>query len=217
MGWKTSMIIIESPTNFEDDNSILKAIGKEHYKFKEKVPFWDCLYPRDKSMNIGRFNGNIIICEDYQVTVNSLDKAKDFNLTIEEQKLSKLFPNSEIVIIACHSVVNYHGYSLIQNGNKTRLKTISADTPKIEFGRRTIEEETIYKDSYQIDGKNYWKNEIDEGEDFSEDQLMETFVFGFAKRRLRILLHHIEAEEVLDKVIFKKYKRPKWKFKSRFL
>jgi hypothetical protein len=204
MGWKSSLIIIENKEGFTDENEILKAIGKSDYKFDQETTLDDCIYPNDKSINIGHYNGNIIISDDYQITTNSLERADELDLTEEEKKLVELFPDSEIINVACHSAVNYHGYSVINNGIKERLKVISSDTPKIEFGERTEEENKIYSNSYQKDGQNYWKDE-DDDEDFSEDQLMEDFTFGIAKRRLGVLLDHSDGEELMESVQFKKY------------
>lgn len=205
MGWKASMIIIENPDNFDDEISLLKAIGKSNFKFKDETTLDECIYPRDKSISIGRYNGNIIISEDYQITTKTLEKAENLNLTIEEENLCKMFPNSEIVTIACHSVVNYHGYSLIKNGKKLRLKVISSETPLIEFGQKLKEEEKLYSASYQKEGTNFWKDATDPNEEYSEDQLMEDFTFGIANRRLGVYIDQIEGEELMEKVRFNKY------------
>lgn len=209
MGWKVSMIIIENPDNFDDDVSVLKAIGKSNYKLKEETTFEECINPRDKSISIGRYNGNIIISEDYQITTKTLERAGNLNLTIEEENLCKMFPNSEIVTIACHSVVNYHGYSLIRNGKKMRLKVISSDTPLIEFGQKFKEEEKLYSTSYQKEGANFWKDETDPNEEYSEDQLMEDFTFGVANRRLGVYLDQKEGEELMEIIRFNKYTKDK--------
>ncbi len=217
MGWKVSMIIIENPDNFDDDTSFLKAIGKSNFKFQEEITLEECIYPRDKSISIGRYNGNIIISEDYQITTKTLEKADNLNLTIEEENLCKMFPNSEIVTVACHSVVNYHGYSLIKNGQKLRLKVVSSDTPLIEFGLKLKEEEKLYSTSYQKEGANFWKDETDPSEEYSEDQLMEDFTFGIANRRLGVYLDQIEGDELMEKVRFNKYVKDKNGFFQRIM
>lgn len=208
MGWKSSLIIIENKENFTDESEILKSIGKSEYVFDRELTLDECIYPNDKSINIGYYNGNIIISDDYQLTTNSLERADKLNLTEEEKKLVKLFPTSEIITVACHSAVNYHGYSIIQSGIKRRLKIISSDEPRIEFGERIEEENVIYEKSYSKDNQNFWKDNDYLEEDFTEDQLMEDFTFGIAKRRLGILLDHSEGDELMEQVIFKKFKNP---------
>lgn len=218
MGWKASMIIIENPDNFDDEISLLKAIGMSDFKFKQETTLNECIYPRDKSISIGRYNGNIIINEDYQITTKTLEKANNLNLTMEEENLCKLFPNSEIITIACHSVVNYHGYSLIKNGEKLRLKVISSDTPLTEFGQKLEEEKKLYSASYQKEeGGNFWKDETDPNEEYTEDQLMEDFTFGIANRRLGVYLDQIEGEELMEKVPFNKYVKDKSGFFQEIL
>lgn len=208
MGWKSSLIIIENKENFTDESEILKALGKSEYEFDQELTLDECIYPNDKSINIGYYNGNIIISDDYQITTNSLERADKLNLTEEEKKLVELFPKSEIVTVACHSAVNYHGYSLIENGIKKRLKIISSDEPRIEFGEKIKEEKEIYYKSYSKDNQNFWKDDDDPEEDFTEDQLMEDFTFGIAKRRLGVLLDHSDGDELMEQIIFKKFKSP---------
>lgn len=217
MGWKMSIIIIENPDKFEDDIALLKAIGKEGFQFQEETTFEECIYPRDKSISIGNYNGNIIISDDYQITTKSLERANNLNLTKEEESLCRLFPKSEIISVACHSVVNYHGYSLIKNGEKLRLKIISLDTPLVEFGKRLPEEEKIYSKSYQRDGENFWKDETDLEDEITEDQLMEDFAFRIANRRLGVFIDLAESDELMENVTFKKYQRNKFGFIKRIL
>lgn len=222
MGWKMSMIIIENKEQKEDDDKILKALDKEDFEFQEELSIDFDFYQKDESICIGYYNDNIIILDDYQIKAKSLERAKGLKLIKEEKQLVDLFPNAEILTVACHSAMNYHGYSLIQNGKKIRLKRISSDEKLLEFGERFEEEKQIYEGSYQKSGQNYWKNEdeFDEDEledldeedllmyaDYSEDQLMEDFTFGVAKRRLKIRLDS-EENDLMEKVIFKKYISP---------
>lgn len=208
MGWKASLLIIENKKNSIDDLAILKAIGKSNYIFDKELSLDECIYPNDSSINIGYYKGNIIISDDYQITSDALEKAYSLQLTKEEKELVSLFPNTEIVMVACHSVVNYHGYSLIQNGIKKRLKVISSDTPLIEFGERIEEEQQIYNNAYSKGGKNYWKSEHDSEDEYTEDQLMEEFTFGVAKRRLGVSLDYEDGEELMEQIRFKKYINP---------
>ena len=206
MGWKASLVIIENTNGFEDDLAILKAIGKGSYVLKEKVIFEDCLYPRDNSINIGYYKNNIIIADDFELTNNTLGDATILDLRGEEKELCKLFPTAEIISVACHSVVNYHAYSLIQNSKKVRLKSISCDDSFIDLGERTEEEEAIYSRSIRKEGANFWEDPSDPGYECAEDELMEEFTFGFAARRLGVHLDD-DADELMD-TILKKYTKP---------
>jgi len=209
MGWKLSLIIIENKANLSADNEILKAIKKSNYQFDGELTLDKCIHPNDNSINIGYYNGNVIISDDYQITINSLEKADNLDLTKEEIGLVELFPNSEIVSVAGHSTVNYHGYSVIKSGIKKRLKIISSERPKFELGDRIEEELKIYEGTYLKDNKSYWKDEFDSRQDNTEDQLMEEFTFGVAKRRLGVLLDQSNGAELMEKVTFKRYINPK--------
>ena len=98
--------------------------------------------------------------------------------------------------------MNFHGYSLIQNGEKKRLKFVDAEM-KQEFGNRFEEENEIYQNSYEESGKLLWKDENDEDDFFTEDQLMEDFTFKVAKRRLGVQIDLDEAEYLFEKTEFK--------------
>lgn len=206
MGWKVSLIIIENTNEFKDDLAILQAIDRNDYVFKEEVIFEDCIHPRDKSINIGYYNNNIIIADGFQLTNQFLHSTNNSDLASKEKALCKLFPTAEIISVACHSVVNYHAYSLIQSGKRVRLKSISTDDPFIEFGARTIEEELIYNKSIRKEGANFWKDASDPNYEYTEDELMEEFAFGFAARRLGVYLDD-NADELMD-TLFRKYKKP---------
>lgn len=206
MGWKISTIIIENKNNLKDDNTILEALGKSNFEFKEELILDYDIVQSDNSICIGYYLDNIILFDDYQITTKSLERANGLKLIKEEKRLIDLFPNAEILTAACHSSVNYHGYSLIKNGEKVRLKTISSEEKLRTFGERIEEEIEIYKTSYQENGANYWKDEnYPDDNDYTEDQLMEDFTFGVAKRRLGFRLDSSEADELMETVVFKKY------------
>jgi hypothetical protein len=209
MGWKVSTIIIENKNNLKDDNTILEALGKSNFEFKEELTLGYDIVQNDDSICIGYYQDNIILFDDYQITAKSLERANELKLIKEEKRLVDLFPNAEILTAACHSVVNYHGYSLIKKGKKIRLKTISSEDELREFGKRIEEEVEIYKTSYEKNGANYWKDEdYPNDEDYTEDQLMEDFTFGVAKRRLGFRLDNSDADELMETVVFKKYISP---------
>lgn len=203
MGWKTSLIIIESTDTSPSDDQILKALGIKDVKSAEQSTFEECLYPQDGSICIGRYEGNIIISDGYYITEKSLEMPRSLRMCKEEKNLCKLFPNSEIVTVACHSGINYHGYSLIQNGKKLRLKTISDSAKREQYGKRTPEEEKIYSTSFEIKKSSYWREELDPEEDLSEDQMMEEFTFEMAKRRLGVRLDGPESDELFSQPFVK--------------
>jgi len=204
MGWKASLIIIENKDNFQDEASIIRALGGQYYISKEEVSLDECIYPNDDSVNIGYYNGNIIISANIMFTAELLESNHNLSLMPVEKNLVQLFPTSEIIIASCMSVINYHGYALIKNGEKIRLKAISSESEKRDFGKQTKEEEEIYKTSYQKDGQYFWKYDDDEDE-YEEAQLMEDFTFGFAERLLGVRIDGEDGDELMENVVFRKY------------
>lgn len=202
MGWNTSLIIIENKENYSNENELLKSLGFDCFEQKLNTTFDEILNPKDYQIGIGYYNGNLIICDGYLLTTKSLEESKNLNLVDYEKSLVKMFPKSEIVTVSCVSSVNFHGYSLIQNGIKKRLKYV-AEEMKQEFGNRFEEEIEIYKNSYLEDGKLLWKDENDEDDFFTEDQLMEDFTFKVAKRRLGIQIDMEDGEDLFQNTEFK--------------
>jgi len=202
MGWNTSLIIIENKENYSNENELLKSLGFDCFEQKLNTTFDEILNPKDNQIGIGYYNGNLIICDGYLLTTKSLEESKNLNLVDYEKSLFKMFPKSEIVTVSCVSSVNFHGYSLIQNGIKKRLKYV-AEEMKQEFGNRFEEEIEIYKNSYLEDGKLLWKDANDEDDFFTEDQLMEDFTFKVAKRRLGIQIDMEDGEDLFQNTEFK--------------
>ncbi|EKT3958588.1 hypothetical protein NTJ28_002604, partial [Flavobacterium psychrophilum] len=198
----TSLIIIENKENYSTENELLKNLGFDNFEQKQNTTFDEILNPKDNQIGIGYYNGNLIICDGYLLTTKSLDESENLNLSEYEKTLVQIFPKSEIVTVSCVSSVNFHGYSLIQNGEKKRLKYVDSEM-KQEFGKRFEEETEIYKNSYEEDGKLLWKNENDEDDFFTEDQLMEDFTFKVAKRRLGVQIDMEDGEDLFENTEFK--------------
>ncbi|HJR99370.1 MAG TPA: hypothetical protein VJ780_00430 [Flavobacterium sp.] len=202
MGWNTSLIIIENKENYSNENELLKSLGFENFKQKENTTFEEILNPEKNQIGIGYYNGNLIICDGYLLTNKSLEESENLNLADYEKNLVKIFPKSEIITVSCVSSVNFHGYSLIQNGEKKRLKFVDSEI-KYEFGNRFEEENEIYKTSYVEEGNLFWKDENDKDDSFTEDQLMEDFTFKIAKRRLGVQIDTEEGEDLFENTEFK--------------
>ncbi len=201
MGWKVSMIIIENGAVPVSDETILSAIGMGHLKPLEDCTFEEAMYNRDAGIALGQVNNNTVICDKYLMTAESLERIQDLSLTAAESSLSSLFPDTEILSVACHSTVNYHGYSLIKNGEKQRLKYITADEPRRAMGKDLEEEAAIYARSHRVGEQYFWT--ID-GDEYQEDQLMEEFTFELAKRRLGFRLD-MSNDIFFEERSFRKY------------
>lgn len=207
MGYKISMITVKQPNSNINNEELLKALGFTHIAFSGDTTFEECMYPSDKSINFGHYNNCFIITDDYQLTT-SLELSKTSHLLSDYEKvLSELFPHTEILTIACHSAMNYHLYSLVKDGQKLRFKKISYDQPIVEYGERLEEEEGVYGNSKVIDGQRMFRSSFrdDQVYDNTEDQMMEDFAFGMAKRHLGVMISTAEDEALMFETPFKKY------------
>lgn len=205
MGLKASMIIIKQPSAVHSDEELLTKIGFTNIRISGNTTLDQCIYPKDRSINIGRYNDCIIITDDYQLT-DSLERSSEPHLLSNYEKtLAELYPGSEILTVACHSVVNYHLYSLILNDQKLRFKKVTAENPTLEYGNRLEEEETIYAHSQVIDGQRMFKGIDENSYEYSEDQMLEDFVCGIAQRHLGVMILTEEDEELMFETPFKKY------------
>jgi hypothetical protein len=208
MGFKSSMVTVSNPSVTLTERDLLNKLGFTNFELVEATTLEECMYPGDNSLNIGYYNNCLIICDDDLLsggleTATTIDTAAGY-----EQTLSALFPGSEILTTSCHSGVNFHLYSMVKDGKRLRFKAISADNPVREYGRHLPEEDTLYKLSKVVDGRRLFTSTYQEEEqyEFEEDQMMEAFTFGMAKRHLGVSLDHNESEELTFNIPFNKYR-----------
>lgn len=200
MGFKTSLILIQNPDNFSDDRLLLDTLGMGNYNYVEDTCFDECMYPRDGSINIGYYNNCIVIADDWQL----IDKFISEKMHPVEEALMKLFPESEIVSITCHSVVNSHGYALLKDGKKLRAKALDYEKLYFDMGEWLEEEKPIYAKSVMHNGVRVWPDggSIEDG--YREDQMMEEFAFGVGARLLGERIDCMD-DYFLDELPFRKY------------
>ncbi len=203
MGWKLSMIIIENPQNFRDEKLLLKKLGFKDYEYQEDTTLDECMYPQDELVSIDYYNGNIIVCDDIQMIGEFL--TDELIISDFEKNIVELFPNSEIIAVCCLSPTNFHTYIVIKNGEKIRIKLISANDELNECGELLEEEKEIYNKAIIKNEEKIWIFPNTPDEEFKEYQLMEEFTFSIIKRRLGVYISGAGSEELLDDVIFKKY------------
>jgi len=205
MSWKVSMVIIENSSKEKQDEKILRALGWNHFALKEETTLSENLSKRDGTISIGYYNNAIVICDDYKFSKAFC--TNDYE-TKEEKALCEVFPNKEILSINCNGTHNAHGYSLTKNGKKQRFKYVMEGFPKCEGGRELKEEKEIYETAFKKENNVYqWKYDSLPDAVFLENQLMEEFTFKVGKRILGVELGTAEDEELMSKIIFKKYKK----------
>jgi hypothetical protein len=198
------MIIVEKPVPDIGDEQLLAELGFPNCAAMGTDHLVNCMYPRDKSFGIGRYNGRLIITEDYRFT-EKLERAKVPDvLSAHEQTLTRLFPGSEVLSVACHSTSNYAMHSLVKDGVKLRYRRIDCDGKGIVHGAPLAEEEPIYARSKVIDGVRMFRGEEPDGPyEYTEDQLMEDFIFEVAKRYLGVRL---DRDDAVNDVELRRYR-----------
>jgi hypothetical protein len=209
MGFKSSMVTVSNPSVAISERDLLDKLGCTDFEWVEDTTLEECMYPGDKSINIGYYNNCIIICDDYQFSEELEAAATIETAAGYEHTLSTLFPGSEILTTSCHSGVNFHLYSMVKDGKRIRFKQISSESSLREYGRHLQEEDEVYKLSKVVDGKRLFTSTYKEEEEYEyeEDQMMEAFTFGVAKRHLGVSLDNEESDALTFNTPFKKYKK----------
>ncbi|MFK7771313.1 MAG: hypothetical protein AB8F94_04205 [Saprospiraceae bacterium] len=202
MGWKASMLIIQNTSGVKTAEEVIEKVEHEYYKLAGETTLESCINPRDKSIYIGFYNDNIIVTMDAEYVLMSIIEGGGSL----EDRLHELNPGGEIMGVFCQSTTNMHGYFLNKNGERVRHKMISFEGSRMESGERFEEEIEIYKNAKTDEnGVEYWPYGENESGRYEENQLMENFTFGVAKRLLGVQLDHTEGEELMFHVKFKKF------------
>lgn len=180
MGWKTSMIIVNSENEF-NTNELFESLGYYELKTIDKQYFESIMNPDDDKIYIGEYNGNTIICMQ-DLPLESLDNT----VSRAEKILSTIFPNTDIITFALHSVVNLWGYSIVNNGKKLRVRAGSAEGGTIvEFGEVMEEEKELFsKSKLNSDGERVFVFDNMPDDEFQDDQVGENFIFEISRKYL---------------------------------
>lgn len=169
MGWKAASIIISNVTTV-DAEKLLQELGFEQFTTIDDEPYDVAVYPEKCQIFIGVYKNNLII-SSWEITDHSFGK----ELSTFEQKLSNLFPASEICTIQLHSGVNHWGYAIVKNGEKIRVRCGNADQGTIiELGEPLLEEQELLSKSEIKDGRRIYH--LRDDEPYEEDQVGENFV-----------------------------------------
>ncbi|WP_075344290.1 DUF6928 family protein [Tenacibaculum agarivorans] len=178
MGWKASMLIVNSNEQVEEIE-LLKKLGFHELTSIGSHFFEEVINPNEGEVYIGSFQGNLLICaQDLPTTfLNEI-------ILKGEKTLTEAFPeNTEICAIALHSVVNFWGYSISKNKVKLRVRGGSAESGTfIEYGEPLKEEKELLAKAKTIHGERLFHFDEVSDEYFTDDQVGENFVFEISKR-----------------------------------
>ena len=193
MGWKTSMILINSDSEINKEE-LLTELGYPNLKTAEKETLEVACYPEVNRAYIGTYKGNTILCEQNL----PLEFLTD-SITEKEKIIEKYFPSSEICTLILQSTVNFWGYSITKDGEKIRAKGGEAEGGVfIDFGTPLKEEESLLSKSELTENGRVFHLEEFPDEPFTEDQVGEDFVFDLSKRYLG------ERLDMADDLLFEK-------------
>lgn len=202
MGWKASMLIIQNTSGVKTAEEVIEKVEHDYYELVGETTLESCINPRDKSIYIGFYKDSIIMTLDAEYVLMSIIEGGGSL----EDRLHELNPEGEIMGVFCQSTTNMHGYFLNKNGERIRHKMISFEGPRMEYGERFEEEIEIYKDAKKNKhGVEYWSYGENDNERYEENQLMENFTFGVAKRLLGVQLDHLDGDDLMFHVKFKKF------------
>lgn len=206
MGWKASMLIIQNTSGVKTAEEVIEKVEHDYYELAGETTLDSCINPRDKSIYIGFYNDNIIVTMDAEYVLLSIIEGEGGI----ESRFNELCPGGEIMGVFCQSTTNMHGYFLNKDGDRVRHKMISFEGPRLEFGERFEEEIEIYNDAKKDEnGVEYWQFGENEHDRYEENQLMENFTFGVAKRLLGVQLDNSEGDDLMFQVKFKKFIKAK--------
>lgn len=76
MGWKASLVIVQHPEPLVLEEELLRQLGFPNVTFSGDTTLDECIYPRDKSLNIGFYNGCLIVADDYSLRKPSTYRRK---------------------------------------------------------------------------------------------------------------------------------------------
>ena len=202
MGWKASMLIIQNTSGVKTAEEVIEKVEHDYYELAGETTLDNCINPKDNSIYIGFYKDNIIVTLEAEYVLLSIIEGGGGI----ENRFNDLCPDGEIVGVFCQSTTNMHGYFLNKGGNRIRHKMISFNDDRIEDGERFEEEIEIYKNAKtDEDGIEFWPYGENDSGRYEENQLMENFTFGVAKRLLGVQLDHDEGEDLLFQVKFKKF------------
>ncbi len=141
MGWKISMILINTTINEQEKLDFVKKYYKSFEK-KGSAVLDNVLLPDGADMYIGEYNNCTIITHSEIPYVLNFGEAKTGSAKgegIRALKLMKAFPKNEIFCFYFNSVSGYFGYTAFKNSMRTRYKN-NITTRSLNLGQEIVHE-----------------------------------------------------------------------------
>jgi hypothetical protein len=185
MGFKLSMFAVYKgePGYFGispklDQQKSIKLANALPFRFTGKSQVKDLeIWPPKSQVGVGVYEHGALVVHQWLVeNPNHVQKHPAYKL------MSELFPNGIFIFMGLHSVVNYFGYAVFENGKFIRSYSGAEDHIDAEFGELLPEERPHFEDSYVMDGMRYFKSEEFPDEDLDAPAYGDTLVMDLSVR-----------------------------------
>ncbi len=200
MGWKTSLIFIKNIPDIVSDKQVLDALLQPAWMHTKDASFEEAMNAEDGKTYIGRLNDTLVIGHS-EIPLEFISDG----LSAYEKNLDNLSPqNLEICGISLQSTVNHWGYGVIANGQKIRARGGNYQKPLFfDYGNPLPEEEPLLSTLIIKENGSHFYN-ID-GNEYTDDQVGENFVFALTKRYIGVSLN--SGDNPLDNLKFRCYEK----------
>ncbi len=181
MGWKASCLLANARApgflgEFPQHDPkrcapLLEATGLQGYQSAGSANFDQASSPwRKNELYLGAYDGAAVIGHS-----RLFEDCWDAGAPKVIESVSRLLPNSQILVIGLHSVVNFFGYAWYEDGLLQRVRAGAADEGVwIDFGEPLPFEAPLFDLAVQRDGQRFY---LVDGEEYDEAAFGEEFVF----------------------------------------
>ena len=189
MGWKTSIIIASQHgqsnlmSNVRHDANLAKWIAVAlpgEFTFVGESTFEEGAYASNGNLYIGAYDRSFVIGHmDLANSCFSGDVPPVINA------IETVLPDSTVLALGLHSVVNLYGYALFKSNRLVRGRAGSADDGVfLDIGEPLAEELPLFaKSIVNADGERVWPEEFDGViEEMDHSSMGEEFVFEISRR-----------------------------------
>ena len=178
MGWKCNSVLLRPATLDIGADLLLGDLGYEGLSPLGEAPYEQAIWPLKETIWIAEINGCLIL--------SGRGLADEFFGARRPPLVDRLFarhPKAEIGAVTLHSVVNLWGFAVYREGREIRSKAGSSDDGTFrDFGAPLGEEAEQLACSRLEGGERVYRLPEFPGEDLSEDQVGEDYVFKIFQR-----------------------------------
>lgn len=139
MSWNYYCVFVKSPI-VTDTNKIFEKLNLGNYKFNKETSLHQANHAPEM-LSVGFYNSCLIFVNLDMAFSFFEDKQSDI-----EKLFIDTFPMSEITSVVENSTARVFGYSVIENGQKIRMKSASYEQKYVDMGDLLLEEKIILEE-----------------------------------------------------------------------